>query len=82
MTGTRPSPLVSLVVLVSLAVLAVGVVGADDRDPVAHWKLAGDAKDSSANRLDATNRSVRFKAKGPDGKSPPRYSTGSAAGWK
>src|SRR4051812_2012670 len=70
MTGTRPSPLASLVALIPLAALAVGVVAADDRGPVAHWTLAGDAKDSSANKLDATNRGVKFTAKGPDGKSP------------
>jgi hypothetical protein len=51
----------------SLAV--TGRVTADASDPVAHWKLAGDAKDSSANRLDATNHGVKFTAKGPDGKS-------------
>src|SRR4051812_11008624 len=70
MAGIRPSPLVSLVALVPLAALAVGVVAADDRGPVAHWTLAGDPKDASANRLDATNRGVKFTAKGPNGKSP------------
>jgi hypothetical protein len=45
-------------------------VAADDRGPAAHWKLAGDAKDASGNRLDAANRGVTFTAKGPDGKSP------------
>src|SRR3954447_8902217 len=70
MTRIRSSPLVALVALVLLAALAVGAVAADDRGPVAHWTLAGDAKDSSANRLDATNRGVKFTAKGPDGKSP------------
>jgi opacity protein-like surface antigen len=50
--------------------LAACLVAADDRDPVAHWKLAGDAKDSSVNRHDAANRGVKFTAKGPDGKSP------------
>lgn len=62
----RPAPLVTLL----LVSLAVGVAAADDRGPVAHWKLAGDAKDASANRLDAANRGVTFTAKGPDGKSP------------
>src|SRR5262245_61744845 len=70
MTGTRPSPAVASIALTLLAALAVGVVSADDRGPVAHWKLACDAKDASANRLDATNRGVRFTANGPDGKSP------------
>jgi hypothetical protein len=70
MIGTRPSLPVSLVALASLAALAVSPVAADDRGPVAHWKLAGDAKDSSANRLDATNRGVKFTAKGPDGQAP------------
>jgi hypothetical protein len=70
MTGTRPSPLVALVALIPLAALAVGIVAADDRGPVAHWTLAGDAKDSSANRLDTTNRGVKFTVKGPGGKSP------------
>src|SRR5262245_9052188 len=50
--------------------IAACLVAADERDPVAHWKLAGDAKDSSANHLDATNRGAKFTAKGPDGKSP------------
>jgi hypothetical protein len=79
MTGTRPSPPVSLVALIPLAALAAGVVAADDRGPVAHWKLAGDAKDASANRLDATNRGVKFTAKGPDGKSPAAAFDGLAA---
>lgn len=70
MTTTRPSLPISLVALVPLVAPAVGVVAADDRGPVAHWKLAGDAKDSAANRLDAANRGVKFTAKGPDGKSP------------
>lgn len=70
MTGIRPSLLVSLVALIPLAALAVGIVAADDRGPVAHWALAGDAKDSSANRLETANRGVKFTAKGPDGKSP------------
>ena len=52
MTGTRPPRPVPLFALL-LASLSAGVVAADDRGPVAHWKLAGDAKDSSANRLDA-----------------------------
>src|SRR5262245_54266083 len=62
----RPAPLLTLL----LASLAAGVMAADDRGPVAHWKLAGDAKDASGNRLDATSRGVTFTAKGPDGKSP------------
>lgn len=55
---------------VGVLALAACLGAADDRGPVAHWKLAGDAKDSSANRLDATNRGAKFTAKGPDGKSP------------
>lgn len=56
--------------LVGIVLLAAGAVVADDRDPVARWPLAGDAKDSSANRLDAANRGASFAATGPDGKSP------------
>lgn len=70
MTSTRPPLPILLVALVPLVASAVGVVAADDRGPVAHWKLAADAKDASANRLDATNRGAKFTAKGPDGKSP------------
>jgi hypothetical protein len=69
MTSTRPSLPAALVALVLLAGLAV-CTAADDRGPVAHWRLAGDAKDASANRLDATNGGVKFTAKGRDGKSP------------
>jgi hypothetical protein len=43
---------------------------ADDRDLAGWWRLAGDADDSSANRLATTNHGVKFLAKGPDGKSP------------
>jgi hypothetical protein len=43
-------------------------VRAEDRDLVGHWKLAGDAKDSSGSRLDAINHGVTFHTKGPDGK--------------
>jgi hypothetical protein len=70
MTGSRLCPAVALVALTLLTALAVSVVAADDRGPIAHWTLAGDAKDASAYRLDATNHGVRFTAKGPDGKSP------------
>src|SRR5215218_3753908 len=38
-------------------------LGAADDGPVAHWKLAGDAKD-------AVNLGVTFGRKGPDGKTP------------
>ena len=55
---------------VGVLVLAACLAAADARDPVGHWKLAGDATDSSTNRLDATNRGVKFTAKGPAGKSP------------
>ena len=68
--STRPSLPAALLAPVLLVALVVCAVAADDRGPVAHWKLAGDAKDSSANRLDTTNRGVKFTAKGPDGKSP------------
>ncbi len=67
MTTTRRRFLANT--LTAGASLAVaGRVAADDRGPVAHWRLAGDAKDSSATRLDATNRGVTFSAKGPNGK--------------
>lgn len=58
----------SLVMTIGLAFLAVHGVWADDRAPVGWWRLAGDAKDSSANRLDATNHGVTFATKGPAGK--------------
>jgi hypothetical protein len=64
---------------VALVALGACLVAADDRDPVAHWNLAGDAKDSSANRLDAVSRSVKFTAKGPDGKSPAAVFDGQSA---
>jgi hypothetical protein len=38
-------------------------------EPIVHWKLAGDAKDSSGNKHDAISHGVKFTAKGPDGKS-------------
>lgn len=66
MIGVRDSVLT----IAGVVAPAAGLVAADDRDPVAHWKLAGDAKDSAANRLDAANRGVKFAAKGSDGKSP------------
>ncbi len=59
-----------LIVNVALAGLGASGVRADDREPTGHWKLAGDAKDSSANRLDAANHSVMFLAKRPDGRTP------------
>lgn len=58
----------SVLSIVGAIVIAV-CCAADDRAPVAHWKLAGDAKDSGANRFDAVNHGVKFTAKGPDGKS-------------
>lgn len=61
--GLRFCAILTLMVLMPPA-------AADDRAPVGHWKLAGDTKDSSANRLDAANRGATFGAKGPDGKSP------------
>jgi hypothetical protein len=48
----------------------VGIVWAEDRKPVGEWKLNGDARDSSANQLHASNHAVTFAAKGPDGKTP------------
>ncbi len=56
--------------LVGCSLCAAGWTRASDADgPVAHWKLAGDAKDSVAGRFDARNHGVEFSAKGPDGKS-------------
>jgi hypothetical protein len=65
MTGIGASVRAGVAILALSACLAA----ADDRGPVAHWKFAGDAKDSSANRLDATNRGAKFTANGPDGRS-------------
>jgi hypothetical protein len=45
------------------------LAAADERTPVAHGRLAGDAKDSSTSRLEATNRGAAFTATGPHGKS-------------
>lgn len=38
-------------------------------EPIVHWKLAGDAKDSSGNKHDAIAHGVTFSAKAPDSKS-------------
>jgi opacity protein-like surface antigen len=59
--------------------LASSFAAAAEPDPVAHWKLAGDAKDSSPNRLHADNRGVKFTAKGPDGKSAAAVFDGSGS---
>ena len=75
MIGGKGSVL-SIAVIIALAAC---LAAADDRNPVAHWNLAGDAKDASANRLDAVNRSVKFTAKGPDGKSPAAVFDGQSA---
>lgn len=58
----------ALVALVSAA--PVLAAWADDRDLIGRWKLAGDAKDSSGNRLHATNHGVEFLATGLVGKTP------------
>jgi len=69
----------ALAIIVAVTCLGSGIARADDREPVGHWKLAGDAKDSSANRLDTFNHCVLFAAKGPDGKIPAaRFEVGSS----
>jgi hypothetical protein len=59
-----------------LIALSACVAAADDPGPIAHWRLAGDTKDSSANQLDAANHGVKFTAKGPDGMSPAAFFDG------
>ena len=62
---------IAFAIFVALAGLCADGVWADDREPVGHWKLAGSAKDSSVNRLDAFNHGVRFEAKGLEGRTAP-----------
>lgn len=69
MTGTRPLLTISHLALILLSALLARLVAADDRAPIAHWKLGGDAKDASSNRLHAINHGAKFTAKRPDGKS-------------
>lgn len=59
----------TIMVLAGCALAAPAWARAGDPDgPVAHWRLAGDAVDSSAGRFDARNRDgVAFTATGPGG---------------
>ena len=59
-------PVASLLVA-SLLASAATLRADEDLGPVAHWPLATDARDSSANRIDAFNHGVEFKADGSDG---------------
>lgn len=63
---------IRFLVLAGSALIALSACSATagEQDLVAHWRLAGDAKDSSPSRLDAANHGVKFTDKGPDGKSP------------
>lgn len=54
--------------VLALSILGVGFARADDREPTGHWKLDGNEKDSSSNRLETINHDVKFGTKGPDGK--------------
>ena len=52
----------------ALAAAAAGARAGDGAAPLAHWRLAGDATDSSAGPFDARNRGgVAFTATGPGG---------------
>src|SRR4051812_33725921 len=68
-TGPHLSPAARLALL-TLALLSTSAAEADDAEPIGHWRLAGDAKDASVNRLDATNHGVKFAGKGPGGRLP------------
>lgn len=52
---------VAIVALTSFSDIAAG-------EPIVHWKLTGDAKDSSGNKHDANVHGVAFTAKGPSDK--------------
>lgn len=49
---------------------AAGPTPAAEPRLVGHWKLAGDATDSSGNGLHAKSHGVEFRSKGPDGQAP------------
>jgi hypothetical protein len=44
------------------------VAGADDQALIGHWKLAGDAQDSSGHGHHGLNHGADFSASGPDGR--------------
>src|SRR5262249_26467014 len=60
--------------IVGLTALFVFIAGftttarADDRGLIGHWKLAGDAKDSSGHGNHAVNHYADLSAPGPDGR--------------
>lgn len=57
-----------LLLFVASLIGSVATIRADeDLAPVACWPLAGDARDSSANRIGAHNHGVEFNAEGLDG---------------
>ena len=63
MLGFRIGTLVcfKLLVILGLMPLSMGNVFAEEREPLAHWKLTGDTKDSSSSKLDATMLGMRLK---------------------
>lgn len=65
MIGVR----LGVLTIAGIVAITASLVAADESGLVVHWKLAGDAKDSTANRLDATSIGVKYTAKGPDGRS-------------
>ncbi|HUE72903.1 MAG TPA: LamG domain-containing protein [Pirellulaceae bacterium] len=50
------------------AIVAATIVNAVEPQLLAHWKLAGDARDSSGQGLDLTPHGVDFSVSGPGGK--------------
>lgn len=68
-----------LMLTVALLAMARTDAQADQRGPAGYWKLAGDAKDSSGNGLDAANHGVTFLAKRPDGQGPAAHFDGKSS---
>jgi hypothetical protein len=53
--------------VVALAAFTLSIAHGDDRDLIGHWKLAGDANDSSGQGNHGQNHGVDFSAPGRDG---------------
>lgn len=66
--NTNSLPGKTAVALLFVAALAAPAARGEDRDLIGHWKLAGDAKDSSGQGHDGENHGVDLAAPGRDGK--------------